>query len=240
MDRTLRKFVATVNYKYLRWVHTLENVGQVDKQWEACIPECLYKQMMRGVSIFADYKQASDIKVATNRKNYHPSRLWKTILTYTRYPTITKGYKIDEFFLEINLKSESDFLIMMACLVCEGTLLIRTWNKKIEENIFLSPEEAIFFREKGLILIYVLVFEIEAPFLLSEQGKRIYKELWSEMKLEESERRFSLEKELLKLYFECIKDIYGEYISEDCRRAYKTMQEQYVYEAHNAIEEEME
>lgn len=213
MKKRIRKFVAAVQELYCEYIDVCTKIGRGYRDLEKdYIPPHLYLAMFRKIAEYNEIPWDSEEffkEMSCNRKKeyYCSNDLIQEILKSLGEKEWS-GYKITEYYCEVELKSGTEMLVISSCLFRQESILNKAWMQKNEK--FDSKNNLIekdFFRDKGLVIIYYLLFETNSKMEINEEYKEKYSEIWKGLLLNETEQ-CEKEKNIILRYLVVIVMIY--------------------------------
>ena len=186
MKKRIRYFIAAVQDLYRQYIITIMKRGRGYRHPEEFyVPVYLYPAMLKKVAeyngILWDQEQFIRDMSYNRKREYYCSNQLLNKISLSLDNTERTGYKITEYYTEIELEPETEIIIISACLFREGEFLTEKWNQKV--NSLQLEYLKDFFKENGLLIIYYLLFETDYNMKINEECREKYLEIWKDFGL---------------------------------------------------------
>lgn len=214
MKRSVRKFVAAVQYLYNEYIIELMDMEKEYTHPEECyLPTYLYPELVRKAVICNNIEWneeafLKEIECNKNQKYYCSNPLLRKIAESLQ-DNGRSGYKITDCFNDRKIESETTVIIMCACLFREGEYITKEWRNRASDyvnELFGNEEEGRLLEEEGLVIMYYLLFQTNSCLKINEACYKNYQDIWKQTNIDDT-RRLRLEEILVSLFFSIIEKI---------------------------------
>lgn len=210
MKPETRDFIASINYKYIEMCSILQKHnfgGGGDLKY---VPPEMYERLIAKCSEYQNMS-VSDFVIEDRKvkRSSDMSEIWKEIrkqlnVASNRGFNAYKGYRITAAYkaYEMNLKSVG--LITSAVFFRDGGYLEYKWKSKMDivcnSGKQIDIQKSEFGKNRGLIVAYFLLFELNKNGKILESVKNEYLGIWVDS-FSDNERRKELETFIMESFF---------------------------------------
>lgn len=227
-----RNFIASINYKYIEMCSILQKHNFEGRDLKYVPPE-MYERLIVKCGEYQNM-DVSDFEIEERKvkRILDTSEIWKEIRRNLN--TIPqkgfkgyRGYRITAAYreCEINLKSVS--LVTAAAFFRDGGYLEYKWKREIDvynNEKRMDIQKSEFSKNKGLIIVYFLLFELNKNGKILETVKNSYLKIWTDTFSDKEERK-KLEIFFMGVFFDILQpeiektqeytvELFREYVSD--------------------------